>query len=163
MPLYDPAMNLALEQERVDGAAEIVDDRVALDCDDAGIGFDLDLDKVAAVGEGLSWRYAVMGRVEPRLHVRRQLRGIARRLRHREHIEAEIGAGHAEYPISKTYVLRRDFQKVRSELSAFVDDGASRLIERHPRDSKRTRTARKPRWCTVGVAHYHIDAVWIDA
>src|SRR6266446_6558453 len=142
--LYDPAMDLALEQERVDGAAEIVDDAVALDCDDAGIGIDLDLDDVAAVGEGLSWRYAVMLCIEPRLHARRKFRGIARRLRHRENIEAEIGAGHAEYPVGKTYVLRRDFQKVRSELSAFADDGASRLVERHARHGKRPRTAAKP-------------------
>ena len=35
--LYDPAMDLALEQERVDGAAEIVGDGVALDYDGAGI------------------------------------------------------------------------------------------------------------------------------
>jgi hypothetical protein len=27
----------------------------------------------------------------------------------RENIEAEIGAGYAEYPIGKTYILRRDF------------------------------------------------------
>src|SRR5262249_4825569 len=113
--LHDPAMDLALEQERVDGAAEIVDDSGALDCHDAGIGVDLYLDDVASVREGLSWRHAMMRRIEPRLHARRQLRGIARRLRHRENIEAEIGPGHAEYPIGKTYVVRRDFQKVRSE------------------------------------------------
>src|SRR5262249_9350339 len=104
-----------------------------------------------------------MRRVKPRLHACWQFRGIARRLRHRENIEAEIGAGHAEHPIDKTYVLRRDFQKVRSELRAFVDNGASRLIERRARDGTRTRTARKPRWCTIGVAHYHVDAIWIDA
>src|SRR5262245_4000571 len=92
--LYDPAMDLALEQERVDCAAEIVNDRVSLDCDGASIGVDFDLDNVAAVGEGLSWRHAVMLRIEPRLHARRQSRGIARRFRHRENIEAEIGAGH---------------------------------------------------------------------
>src|SRR5262245_12219608 len=139
--LYDPAMDLALEQERVDGAAEIVDDGVALDYDGAGIGVDLDLDDVAAVGEGLSWRYAVM---QPRLHPRRQFRGIVRRLRHRENIEAEISARYAEYPIGKTYVLRRHFQKVRSELRAFADDGASRLVERRARDRKRTRTTAEP-------------------
>src|SRR5262245_9189254 len=104
--LYDAAMDLALEQERVDGAAEIVDDRIALDCDDAGIGVDLDLDNVAAVGESLSWRYAVMRRVEPRLQARRQFGEIARRLGHRKNIEAEIGAGNAEYPVGKMYVLR---------------------------------------------------------
>src|SRR5262249_61090542 len=90
--LYDPAMDLALEQKRVDGAAKIVDDGVALDYDGAGIGIDLDLDDVAAVGEGLSWRYAGMRRVEPRLHARRQFRGIAGRLRPRANIEAEAGA-----------------------------------------------------------------------
>src|SRR5262245_30176928 len=74
-------MDLALKQERVDGAAEIVDDGIALDYDAAGIGIDLDLGDVAAVGEGLSWRYAVMRRVEPRLHACRQFRRIARRLR----------------------------------------------------------------------------------
>src|SRR5262249_7601087 len=142
--LNDPAMDLALEQERFDGAPESVDDGIALDYDAAGIGIDLDLGDVAAVGEGLSWRYAVMRRVEPRLHARRQPRGIARSLRHRENIEAEIGAGHAEYPIGKTYVLRRDFQKVRSQLRAFVDNGASRLVERRARDGTRTRTAAKP-------------------
>src|SRR6266404_6440888 len=77
--LYDPAMDLALEEERVDGAAEIVDNGVALDYDAAGIGIDLDLGDVAAVGEGLSWRYAVMRRIKPRLHACRQFRGIARR------------------------------------------------------------------------------------
>src|SRR5256884_6824468 len=117
--LGDPAMDLALEQERVDGAAEIVDDGVALNYDGAGIGIDLDLDDVAAVGEGLSWRYAVMRRIEPRFHSRRQFRGIARRLRHRDTIEAELGAAHAEYPIGKTHILRRYFQQVRSGLRAF--------------------------------------------
>ena len=136
--LYDPAMDLALEQERVDGAAEIVDDGVALDYDGAGIGIDLDLDDVAAIGEGLSWRYAVMRSIEAWLHACRQLRGIARRLRHRENIEAQISARHAEYPIGKAYVVRRDFQKVRGELRAFADDGAPRLVERRARDRKRT-------------------------
>src|SRR5262249_56368375 len=125
-------MDRALGQEGVDGAAEIVDDGVALDYDGAGSGIDLNLDDVAAVGEGLSWRHAVMRRIEPRFHARRQLRGIARRLRNRENIEAEIGAGHAKYPIGKTYVLRRDFQKVRSELRAFADDGAPRLVKPRP-------------------------------
>jgi hypothetical protein len=40
--LDDPAMDLALEQQRIDGAAEIVDDGVALNYDGAGIGIDLD-------------------------------------------------------------------------------------------------------------------------
>src|SRR5215471_15698214 len=69
--LCDPAMDLALEQERVDSAAEIVDDGIAFNCDDAGIGIDLDLDDVATVGKGLGWRHSVTRRIEPRLHARR--------------------------------------------------------------------------------------------
>src|SRR5262249_50201460 len=142
--LYDPAMDLALEQERVDGAAEIVDDGVALDYDGAGIGIDLDLDDVAAVGERLSWRYAVMLRVEPRLHPRRQFRGIVRRLRHRENTEAEISARYVKSSIRKTYVRPRPSKRVRSELRPFADDGAPRLVERRARDGKRPQTAAKP-------------------
>ena len=41
--LYDPTVDLALEQEWVDGATEIVDDRVSFNYDGAGIGIDLDL------------------------------------------------------------------------------------------------------------------------
>src|SRR5262249_52835456 len=142
--LHDPAMDLALEQERVDGAAEIVDDSVALDCDDAGIGVDLYLNDVASVREGLSWRHAVMRRIEPRLYPRRQFRGIARRLRHRENIEAEISARHVEYPTGKPSILRRDFQEGRSGRRPCADEGAPRLEKRRARDRKRTRTAAKP-------------------
>src|SRR5437773_10973299 len=95
--LYDPAMNLAFEQERVGGAAEIVDDRVAIDCDDTGIGFDFDLDNVAAVGEGLSWRHSLMRRIEPRVRARQQFRGIVRTIRHRKNIESAISIRYAEY------------------------------------------------------------------
>src|SRR5439155_24501172 len=108
----EPAIREDVEWRRIDVSDEIIDEGVALNYDGAGIGIDLDLGDVAAVGKGLSWRYAVMRRVEPRLHARRQSRGIARRLRHRENIEAEIGGGPTEYPMSKTYVLRLNYQKV---------------------------------------------------
>src|SRR5262249_60711894 len=88
--LHDPAMDLALKHERVDGAAEIVDDGVALNYDGAGIGIDLDLDDVAAVGEGQSWRYPGVRRIEPRLHTRRHLGGNGRRPPHRRNIEAGV-------------------------------------------------------------------------
>src|SRR5262249_15008339 len=142
--LDDPAMDLALEQERVNGAPEIVDDGVALDYHDAGIGIDLDLDDVAAVGEGLSWRYAVMLRIEPRLHARRQFRGIARRLRHGKTVGGDIGTGPAKYPTDKASVLRLVSKRVRSQLRAFVLVGAPRLVGRRPGGGRRTRTAAKP-------------------
>jgi hypothetical protein len=61
--LYDPARDLAFEQERVDGAPEIVDDGIALDYDAAGIGIDLDLGDLAA---------GSFQKRRPNLHSRRQ-------------------------------------------------------------------------------------------
>src|SRR5262249_39737788 len=104
--LYDPAMDLALEQERVDGAAKIVDDGIALDYDVAGIGIDLDLGDVAAVGKGLSLRHAVMRRVEPRLHACRQFRGIARR----RNAGGGTGGGAGNTPQRKTGPRPRTLQ-----------------------------------------------------
>ena len=78
--LHDPAVHLSLEQQRIDGAAEVVDDRVALERDQAGAGIDLDLDDVTPVGKGLRRRYAMMGGVEARLHAGRQFGRIERRL-----------------------------------------------------------------------------------
>jgi hypothetical protein len=47
----EPAVNLALEQQRIDDDAGIVDADVTRDLDAAGVGIDLDLADVAAVGE----------------------------------------------------------------------------------------------------------------
>ena len=142
--LHDAAVDLALEQQRIDGAAEIVDHGVALDGDGAGIGIDLDLDDVAAVGKGLRRRHADMGGIEPGRHAGRQFFRIARRFRHFEDIEAQIGAGHAERAVGESDVLRRDFQKMRGELRALADDRLARLIQRRAGDGERARAAGEP-------------------
>jgi hypothetical protein len=49
--LHDAAMRLAVNEERVDDNAEIVDEGVAHDLDDAGIGIDLHFADVATVWE----------------------------------------------------------------------------------------------------------------
>ena len=66
-------------------------------------------------------------------------------------------------PSAKTTSCADDFQKVRGELRALVDDGASRLVERRAADGKRARAAGQPGRRAVGVAHDHVDAVGIDA
>ena len=78
-------------------------------------------------------------------------------------IDAQIGAGHAEYPVGKRDVLRRDFQQVRREAPALSMIGAPGLVQRSARHGQRARAAGKPRRRAVGVAHDHIDAVGIDA
>src|ERR1700730_7889735 len=49
--LPDPAIRLAVQDQRVDGAADIVDCRVAGDLDPPGLGIDLDLADVKAMWE----------------------------------------------------------------------------------------------------------------
>src|SRR5436305_875671 len=50
--LADAAMDLTLEQQRIDHRAKIVDHDEAEDARRAGIGLDLDLADMAAIGEG---------------------------------------------------------------------------------------------------------------
>src|SRR6185437_1355391 len=50
-PLGDAAMDLTLEEQRVDDDAAVVDGGVALDLDLAGLGIDLELADMAAIGE----------------------------------------------------------------------------------------------------------------
>ena len=51
-PLRDAALHLAAQQQRVDDRAEIVDDEIAQDLDMPGLGVDLDLADMAAIGKG---------------------------------------------------------------------------------------------------------------
>ena len=134
--LHNPAMDLPFEQQRVDGAAEIIDHSVTLNADRAGIGIDFQLDDVASVGKGLRGRNALMRGIEPGLHAGRQLGGIARFLRHLEKVEVQVGAGDPEYAVRKAHVRRRDFQKLRGELRALLDDRAPRLVERRSADGQ---------------------------
>src|ERR1700732_962917 len=50
--LRDPAMRLAVQDQRVDGATDIVDRRVAGDFDTPGLGIDFNLADVKAMWEG---------------------------------------------------------------------------------------------------------------
>ena len=50
-PVGNAAMDLAMHDQRIDRAPDIIDGVVAHDFDDAGVGVDLDLADVAAIGE----------------------------------------------------------------------------------------------------------------
>ena len=51
-----------------------------------------------------------------------------------EKIDAQVGAGHAERAVGEDDVLRRNFQKMRGELGALLDDGAPGLVKRRAAD-----------------------------
>ncbi len=88
-------MGLAVQDERVDRAPDIVDRGVADEIDRAGIGIDFDLADLRAVGEARERDGLVRHRAQRPLQIRRQIRPRRRRLRHRENAERAVGAGDA--------------------------------------------------------------------
>ncbi len=71
-PLRDAAVDLALEADRVHHRADIVDDDVADDLERTGIGVDLDLADMAAVGVGVVVGGKGAGLEQPAFEARRQ-------------------------------------------------------------------------------------------
>src|SRR5262249_61955939 len=90
--LHDAAMDLALEQQRVDDAAEIVDNRIAFDTHRTRLRIDLDLDDMAAVRKGLRGGHPMVRGIEPRRHSRRQPGGPSRPPRPPQEGPTKIGA-----------------------------------------------------------------------
>src|SRR5215831_4292420 len=118
--LHDAAMDLSLEQQRVDDAAEIVDDRIAFDTHRTRLRIDLDLDDMTTVRKGLRGGHPMVRGIEPRRHCRRQLAGLSRRLRHLEDVQTKIGARHAKCTIIETDIVHRHFENMSGDLLTFV-------------------------------------------
>src|SRR5580704_5405143 len=75
--LYDAAVELAFNDERIDDDAEVVDTGILGDLDDSGLRIDLDLGDMAAVRVGRrAGSVADMGDVERLWRVRRRLRAV---------------------------------------------------------------------------------------
>ena len=74
--LRDAAMDLTLEADRVHHRADIVDDDVADDLQGAGIGVDLDLTDVAAIGVGVVVGGEGAGLVKAAFEAWRQTAGL---------------------------------------------------------------------------------------
>ena len=99
--LCHAAVDLAGQQQGIDGGAEVVDHRIAHNCDQAGLRIDLDLGDVAAVriceapGQiGRCLREAEIGRSIGPL-------GAIGGARHIDEVERAIGAHDSEMPVGK--------------------------------------------------------------
>src|ERR1700730_3114826 len=87
-------MQLALDDQRIDHGAEVVHASVSYDLDHAGIGVELDLADVAAIGEGgRSGPVAHMANVERRRSALRQIDPGAQLLRELHDRDRSVGAG----------------------------------------------------------------------
>ncbi len=94
--LGDAAMRLAMQDQRIDRPADIVDRGVADDFDLAGIGIDLHLANLGAVREARNRDDLVGNRRERSLQVRRQVGAPGRGRGNVENADLTVGASDPE-------------------------------------------------------------------
>ena len=120
--LRGAAMDLAIDDHRIDDAADIVDRDIALYAHRAELGIDLDLGRRGAVGIG----------VKPRADRCRRRQGAAQRIGRAwgervgcdlEQPKRAIRARDSEAPVSEDEIALGDFEPVGGELLAARDDG----------------------------------------
>ena len=113
--LGDAAMGLAVQDQRVHRAADIVDRGVAVDPHHAGLGIDLDLADMPAVGIGADPAVDVTG-IGDRPVCRREL----------DQPDAAVGARHREAAVGEGDIGLAGLELLGRELCALGDDALRR-------------------------------------
>ena len=126
--LLEAAVDLAIDDERVDLPAHIVDGDVADQLHVAGLGVHLDDRDVGTEGPGAVGRVVVRGLVQERLHAVRQVEAQVRRERDLAQRLGPVGrAGHEVAVALDLDVLDGGLQQVRRDLLRLVLDLVGRL------------------------------------
>src|SRR6516162_5041646 len=126
----DPAVDLAMHDQRVDRPADIVDRRIAGDFDDAGIGIDLDLADMTAIGETREiYCLVAFGRERPAQFVGQIVapQSFGSDL---EDAERPLGSLYPETAVGELQIGRGGFHHMTGDLQTLGDDVA-RSIEHH--------------------------------
>ena len=122
--LDDAAMDLAVDDHRIDRAADVIDGGIADQFDDAGLGVDFDLADMAAIGEGGEIDGLVaFGGERPaqfvgKIVAPRRLGGDF------EDPERAVGALDREAAVDEFDIGRVGLQDMARDLQAFGDDVA---------------------------------------
>src|SRR5215469_13260988 len=119
--LHDPAVDLPLDEERVDHPSHVVDHGVAHHAHRAGGLVDLHLAHVAAVGERHTGRHEGRGLAEARLEAGRKLARHIGGASHGAEGDAAIGARHRELPVGELDVVRGGLEEMRGDAAAALD------------------------------------------
>ena len=135
--LHDPAMRLAVDQQRIDYRAEIVDERITDDLDHTGLGVDLDFRDMAAVRERGGRPVGNELHIEALRQFRRQLQAGADLFGQFHDADRAIGAGDHKPAGAEFDVRDRRLQHMCGDLLAGLDDlvagGDDRGAARHHR------------------------------
>ena len=126
--LRDPTVDLAFQANWVHHCADIVDHDVADDLDRTGIGVDLDLANVAAIGIGVVVGGEGSRLVEPAFEAKREAAGLERGLGNIGDANASVGAGDREVAVGEFDVDVGRFEQMRCNAFALGDD----LVGSHP-------------------------------
>ena len=155
------AMGLAVQDQRIDRAPDIVDADPAQDAHRAGIGIDLDLADMRARGKGADRHGVVADAVELAAQLLGQIGPRRRRLRHVEDADAAVGALDGERcRAAKSMSTGAASMQMRRDLLALLDDLVRRVADGEAGDPHRAAGMRAAAGAhPVGVVGDEIDAV----
>ena len=138
--LGETAMDLALDDHRVDQPSEIVGGDEVDERGLAGAAVDLDLADVGARGEGEVGRVVERGFLQARLHAVGQIvRGVGGERDHRQR-DRLVGAGDFEFAVLDDDVVLGRFQLMRGDLLGLGFHLLHRLDDGGDADRRRARS-----------------------
>src|SRR5260370_29328296 len=135
--LSDAAMELALDRERVEHAAEIVDHGVSEDRERAGLRINLDLGDVTAVGKGRVRRTIGSVLAETGLAARRNETGLESRARNLFERDGSVGAPDDEAAVVELDIGSGGLQELARDLPRARKHRGHGRIERGAGDAER--------------------------
>src|ERR1700747_1139483 len=141
--LGEAAVDLALDDHRIDDGADVIDAPETDDLDAAGVRIDLELTDMRAVAEGEARRIVDRGLLQAGLDgLERKVVRYVSRSRHRRERHAPVGAGNDEGAIGEIDVARGRLEQVGRDQLALGDDLVGGAIERAAADRDRARAER---------------------
>ena len=162
--LHDAAVDLAMQQHRIEHRADIVDHRVAGDLDRAGIAIDLDFADVASVRIVLHVGAIDRGRGQTALHVLRQFRRIRRGARDLRHGQRPVGLRAGEDPFREIHVGDTDVEQMGGKCLRLGGDLLHRAVECRSGERRRARAARSlAEEDLVGIALHVLRLIGMNA
>ena len=158
--LRDAAVDLPIDDHRIDDGADVVDRPETDQLDLAGIRIDLDLADVGAVAEGEIRRIVDRGVLQTRLGIGREVVGGVGGLRHVREGDAPVGAGDREHAVGKLDIAGRGLEQMGGDQLGLGDDLVGGAVERRAADRDRARAegAGALRYF-AGVALHDLDAL----
>ena len=127
--LRDAAMDLAVDDQRIDRAADVVDRDIIDQRHFSRIGIDLDFADMRAIGVARVEHGLVAGGVERPLQIFRQILALGCRARHFENADGVVGAFHGEVAVLEFDIGGGGFEQMLGDAQAFFDNAVGGFLD----------------------------------